>query len=301
MTPFPKQDVVNGDGHTCLNVIVNWDEREASVQGIVVEAEITNVLPRSHGSAREILIFAKFRAEYEGSELPLHQVESPQYCRDHVDEICCPGARIVLKVGALGWYANQCISSIIGTLDSGEKLGLKFIVANAIGSDESWVGKDIQAVVISSYPTDLGHVVKCTFVKFASEQACQRKLPDRDIPSVQRSADSLALFRSAESDKYLAALRRDEEQRLLSGEAATYNISVECLLQLKDQGITDPEDLEMYSRHKHFIQEEYTLQTLRRDYPAVFAMWDFTARMETLEATHFQGTYCFMFNVVSLS
>jgi hypothetical protein len=270
------------DGRTSLNVVINWDVGCEPVLGIVIRVETTQVSSKVHQNGdQEYRIFARYLEKYEGDDFPLHAVKDVQYCWDNIEALCTAGTRITLKVDALCCFDNQCICSFY---DNEMFMGIRFILSNAMGADDSWVGKTVQATVKHSQSTDKGYTINCTFVRCVPTPAEGSQKQAKSTAASHRPAN----LRAAD-EHIFAQQRQDEQERQLRGEAAEYNLDIDLLTRLKEMGFTEPEDLHLYSRYKHFLEQDYNVYTLKRDYPEVHAMWAFTALQEVRDRDAYQG------------
>jgi hypothetical protein len=236
---------------------------------------VLDTVTRGQKANQSLASFAK------QNDFPLHTVRDAQYCRDNIDALRTAGTRIVLRVDALGCFDNQCKCSFS---DNAIFTGVMFLISNAMGADDTWIGKTVQATVKHSQSTDKGYLINCTFVKRVPTPAEGSQKLAKSTAVAHRPAN----LRAAD-EHIFAQQRQDEQDRQLRGEAAEYNLDIDLLLRLKEVGITEPDDLHLYSRYKHFLEQDYNVHTLKRDYPEVHAMWAFTALQEVRDRDAYQG------------
>jgi hypothetical protein len=258
------------------NLIKTYDDMGSKLHSLRAgDVLVLDAVKRGQKANQSLASFAK------QNDFPLHTVKDAQYCWDNIDALSTAGTKIVLRIDALGCYDNQCKCSFY---DNTISTGVMFLISNAMCADDSWIGKTVQATVKYSQSTDKGYLINCTFGKCVPTPAEGSQKQAKSTAVAHRPAN----LRAAD-EHIFAQQRQDEQDRQLRGEAAEYNLHIDLLTRLKDMGITEPEDLHLYSRYKHFLEQDYDVYTLKRDYPEVHAMWAFTALQEVRDRDAYQG------------
>lgn len=278
-TYFASTDSPSDPTRKSCFVVVTWPDVNESVKNLIGQTVCAVVTGRLEDRVNGLTIFANFTTMYSGDDYPVIAIDDYEsYANQR--EFLAAGSRVEVFVNGRGRFDNQCLCSLDDPA-APHLIGVRFLVIGALGFDETWFGEQILVSVTSAFfSVDGFSTVKCTFTR-------------RVASSIERVAKKRGeySFIKWEDQTEFDAVKEAQQQLDLKAEAAGYRITVEQLLAIKSEGVTDPSDLEFYSRHKYLYDNDYTLYALQRDYPHVYDFWHTVSAKEQEDSYGFAGKF----------
>lgn len=278
-TYFASTDSPSDPTRKSCFVVVTWPDVNEGIKNLIGQTVCAVVTGKLEDRVNGLTIFANFTTMYSGDDYPVIAIEDYEsYANQR--ELVTAGSRVELFVNGRGRFDNQCLCSLDDPA-APHLIGVRFLVIGALGFDETWFGEQILVSVTSAFfSADGFSTVKCTFTRRVASS----------IESVAKKRGEYS-FIKWEDQTELNAVKEAEQQLELKAEAAGYRITVEQLLAIKSEGVTDPSDLEFYSRHKYLYDNDYTLYALQRDYPHVYDFWRTVSAKEQEDSYGFAGKF----------